>query len=79
MTTTATIVAFLLIWWIVFFAALPWGIRRLPDEGKGHDPGAPIHPHLWRKALAATLIACGMVGGLWWAVERDYLRMIFFE
>ncbi|MCW5772315.1 MAG: DUF1467 family protein [Rhodospirillaceae bacterium] len=78
MTITASIVAFLLIWWAVFFTTLPMWVRRAGDEEKGHDAGAPTNPHLWRKALVTTAITMVLFGLLWWAVERDLLRQLFF-
>lgn len=51
------IVTYLLIWWVVLFAVLPWGVRQQEEVEPGHDPGAPTHPHLIRKAVATSLIS----------------------
>lgn len=48
---------FLLIWFVVLFAVLPWGVRQPPEPEPGHDPGAPVNPQLWRKAAATTVIS----------------------
>ena len=48
---------FLLIWFVVLFAVLPWGIRQSSEPEPGHDPGAPANPNLWRKAIATTVIS----------------------
>ncbi len=52
---------FILIWWCVFFAVLPGGVRgRWESEGDGvagAEPGAPADPQLKRKALLATGVA----------------------
>jgi predicted secreted protein len=57
----ATAVAiFFLIWWVVLFAVLPWGIRSQHEGGEiipGTDPGAPAIPHLKRKLLWTTLVS----------------------
>ncbi|MEX0644326.1 MAG: DUF1467 family protein [Parvularculaceae bacterium] len=67
MTIAGAIVIFVLIWWSVFFAVLPWGVRgrwESSDDGvKGADPGAPVIPNLKRKALITTGIAFGL-----WAI-----------
>ena len=56
---------FAIIWWLVFFLVLPWGIRRIdPDDlGRGEDPGAPEKPRLLIK-IAITTIGAGAVFGL---------------
>ena len=35
---------FLLIWFVVLFAVLPWGVRQQAETKPGHDPGAPANP-----------------------------------
>ena len=57
-TTAAAI--FFLIWWVVLFAVLPWGIRSQHEGGEivpGTDPGAPAIPNLGRKLLWTTLVS----------------------
>jgi predicted secreted protein len=61
------IVAFMVVWWVVFFAVLPFGVRRQADVQIGTDPGAPANPMLWRKAAVTTLIALVVVGGVYTA------------
>ena len=58
-------VVYVLLWWWVFFMSLPFGVRQVETAGAGHEPGAPEKPHLWKKALATTLIA----GVLWFSVD----------
>ncbi len=51
---------FFLIWWVVLFAVLPWGIRSQHEGGAiapGTDPGAPVLPKLGRKLMLTTLVA----------------------
>ena len=73
MTWTSGIVLFVLIWWMVFFMSLPWGVRRAGDEGKGHDAGAPVRPRLWLKAGVTTVISLVLFGAAFWLVESKYL------
>ncbi len=60
MNITGAMVIFTIIWWVTFFAVLPWGVRsQWEDEGempKGTDPGAPVEPQLKKKALRTTWI-----------------------
>jgi len=55
------ILVYVVIWWLVFFAALPVGVKhqREPNETvvEGTDPGAPSNPNLKKKALYTSGIA----------------------
>jgi len=53
-TGTAT---FLIVWWLVLFAVLPWGVKPAQRPQIGTEHGAPENPNLWRKALITTLIS----------------------
>ena len=60
MPVTTGIAIFFLIWWIVLFAVLPWGIRSQQEVGAvapGTDPGAPALPRLRRVLLLTTLVS----------------------
>jgi predicted secreted protein len=60
MPVTTGIAIFFLIWWIVLFAVLPWGVRSQHEEGvvvPGTDPGAPVLPRLRRVLLWTTLVS----------------------
>lgn len=61
MSIAGAVVIYILIWWSVFFAVLPWGVRGRwedKDDGvAGADPGAPVAPNLKRKALITTGVA----------------------
>ncbi len=51
---------FFLIWWVVLFAVLPWGIKSQHEsEGiaPGTDPGAPSKARIGLKLLCTTLVA----------------------
>jgi len=58
--TPLAIAIYLTIWWIVLFAILPFGVRSSEEEGdtpKGGDPGAPVAPKLWIKAVVTTFVS----------------------
>jgi predicted secreted protein len=48
---------YLLVWFVVLFAVLPWGVRQQTRPEAGHDPGAPVNPNLGLKAVATTLVS----------------------
>src|SRR5580692_3621784 len=60
MPVTTGIAIFFLIWWIVLFAVLPWGVRSQQEDAEvahGTDPGAPAVPNLRRKLVWTTLVS----------------------
>jgi predicted secreted protein len=57
---TTAIATYFIIWWIVLFAVLPWGVRSQQEDGTvapGTDPGAPMAPKLWLRLLWTTVAA----------------------
>jgi predicted secreted protein len=58
----ATAIAiYFIIWWVMLFAVLPWGVRSQDERGTvapGTDPGAPVSPRVWRTVIATTIAAC---------------------
>ena len=80
MSVFGAIVVFTIVWWGVFFVALPFGVRRQEHVELGHDPGAPANPMLWRKAAITTAITCLLVGGVWLADDAglvDIRALVF--
>lgn len=63
MSLFGLIVVFVCVWWVVFFAALPIGVRRQKRVAEGHDPGAPAEPMLLKKVLWTTAVTGVLVGG----------------
>jgi predicted secreted protein len=58
MAISTAIAIYFLIWWVVLFAVLPWGVRAQGEEGApGTDPGAPMVPRLRAKLLWTTVVA----------------------
>jgi predicted secreted protein len=68
--TTAAAIYFI-IWWVVLFAVLPFGVRSASESGEavepGHDPGAPAMTGLKLKLVWTTLIA-GVLFAICWVV-----------
>jgi predicted secreted protein len=59
--TVGTVIAiYFIIWWVVLFAVLPWGVRSQHESGDiapGTEPGAPAVHLVWKKLLWTTLVA----------------------
>jgi predicted secreted protein len=63
MAISTAIAIYFLIWWIVLFAVLPWGVRAQGEEGApGTDPGAPMMPRLKAKLIWTTIVASVVFG-----------------
>ena len=66
---------FFLIWWVVLFAVLPWGVHSQDEGGAiapGTDPGAPVLPKLGRKLMLTTLVA-GVLFAVFYVVMANRL------
>jgi predicted secreted protein len=60
MSVSTSLAIFFIIWWVVLFAVLPWGIRSQDESGEvvpGSDPGAPALPKLKSKVIWTTLVS----------------------
>lgn len=60
MSVTTAIAIYFLIWWVVLFAVLPFGVRsqhETEEVSPGTDPGAPAIPYLGAKLLWTTLVS----------------------
>ena len=60
MPVTTALAIFFLIWWVVLFAVLPFGVRGQHEAGEmvpGTDPGAPVLSRLGSKLLWTTAVA----------------------
>ncbi|HAJ89959.1 MAG TPA: DUF1467 domain-containing protein [Rhodospirillaceae bacterium] len=51
------IVVFLMVWWTVLFAVLPWGNRPSEEPVTGNVVSAPDKPKLLKKFLITTLVS----------------------
>jgi predicted secreted protein len=73
MSLVSLVAIYFVVWWVVLFAVLPWGVRTQEEEGDivlGTAHSAPARPLLLRKALATTIVSGIIVFGFWLAVER---------
>ncbi|MDP2697768.1 DUF1467 family protein [Thalassospira sp.] len=58
----SAILVYIVIWWLVLFMVLPFGVNRPAKIGHGHASGAPEKPHMWKKILATSLISVVLWG-----------------
>ena len=77
--TISTIFAiYFVLWWLVLFLTLPFGIRSLHEEGggvPGTEPGAPIKAQMGRKLIWTTIISAVIFAVAWLAYSAGYLSI----
>lgn len=57
MSITISVIIYMMIWVVVLFLVLPWGVR-IPDKvEKGHATSAPEHPQIGLKFLITSVIS----------------------
>ena len=64
MSLVTFVATYILLWWLFFFMALPWGNRPNTQVIQGQDPGAPSLPRLGVKVGVVSLVTLGVCLGL---------------
>jgi predicted secreted protein len=79
MNLASALAIYFIIWWLVLFVVLPFGIRNAHETGEtvdeGHEPGAPVNPRLVRKVLITTILASVIFAAFYLAQTRGYLSL----
>lgn len=75
MTWFNGILAYLIIWWVVLFAVLPWGVKVPEHHEPGHATSAPERPMLWRKFAITTLVSGVIWLGVYALVESGLIAI----
>ena len=67
MSVTSGLAVYVLVWWLTFFAVLPFGIRSQHEEETtpGTDPGAPVLPRMLARLIWTTLISAAIFAVLY--------------
>jgi predicted secreted protein len=65
---------YFILWWLVWFAVLPWGVRSQHEAeafDRRSEPGAPQQPMLLIKLVATTLVSAMLlaIGVYVWRAE----------
>ena len=79
MSITGSLVVYIIIWWIIFFSVLPFGIKSnkeaFRDSIHGIDPGAPKNPKIARKFLITTIITSIIFIVIYYLVNNNLLNL----
>lgn len=60
MSFGSSIAIYFIIWWVMLFVVLPFGVRSQQEVGEvspGSDPGAPARVRIARIVLATSIIS----------------------
>jgi predicted secreted protein len=69
---------YFVLWWIVLFVTLPFGIRSQHEDGggaAGTDPGAPVASQMGRKLIWTTAISAVIFASAMLAFNAGYLNI----
>ena len=73
---------YFVLWWIVLFLTLPFGVRSQHEDGEGAgqvipgtDPGAPVTAGMGRKLIWTTVISAVLFAAAMLAYDAGYLNV----
>ena len=79
MSITGSIIVYVMIWWVVFFSVLPFGIQSkkelFKDSIEGFDPGAPKNPRIAKKFLITTIITSILFIVIYYLSNKGFLNL----
>jgi predicted secreted protein len=75
MTTLGAIVTFTVVWWLVFFMALPFGAEPEEHPQVGNVESAPARPRLLLKAAITTVLAGLVTWGIAWLISSGLIDL----
>ena len=77
-TISTGLAVYFVIWWLVLFLTLPFGVRSQHEDGDsapGTDPGAPILARRGRRLIMTTLISAVIFAIAMWAYYQGYFNI----
>jgi predicted secreted protein len=77
-TISTALAIYFVIWWIVLFLTLPFGVRSQHEDGEGiagTDPGAPVMALMGRKLIWTTVISAVIFAVAMLAYNAGYLNI----
>ncbi|WP_417448978.1 DUF1467 family protein [Kordiimonas sp.] len=78
MNIATIILVYVIAWWMVFFIALPVGIRsqhESPDEAvEGTEQAAPVNPNLKKKAFVTSVVAIFLTVGYYFLATSGVIK-----
>ena len=81
MSLTLAFAIFVVIWWTVLFAVLPFGVRTQGEDGAivpGTPESAPTRPRLGRVVWLTTGVSCLLFALFWLAIVCHAFDLSWF-
>ena len=75
MNPVSAVVVYIIIWWLVLFMVLPFGVRQPDNVERVGDRGAPANPRLLLKVGVTTLIATIVFAIVFWAIDSGAISL----
>ena len=75
MNRTQAINTFICVWWVVWLAVLPFGVKQVENPEPLHDPGAPERGHFLIKFIVTTILASVLTFGMMALLETGWIRL----
>ena len=69
---------YFVLWWIVLFVTLPFGVRSQHEDGGGSpgtDPGAPVASQMGRKLIWNTVLSAVIFAIAMFAYDQGWLSI----
>ena len=69
---------YFVLWWLVLFLTLPFGVRSQHEDGEGApgtDPGAPIMSRMGAKLIWTTVLSTAIFAVAMLAYNAGYLNI----
>jgi len=68
MTWVSVAALYFILWWLVLFATLPFGLKTQEEDSDvtlGTEASAPRGPHVMRAFLRTTIVSAVILGGFY--------------
>ncbi len=82
MSVTLALAIFVVIWWTVLFAVLPFGVRTQAEDDAvipGTPESAPTRPRLARVVWLTTGVSCALFALFWLVVSYHAAALQLIE
>ncbi len=77
MNLVSGLMIYAILWWMVLFMVLPFGVRTVREDGgevvDGQAVSAPVKPRIVTKMLVTTLISAVIMATVVTVVEADLI------
>lgn len=80
MATPLLVALYFMMWWILFLAILPFGVRTQEEDGEvvpGTVESAPKHPNMLKKVIINTVVTTVVFAAFYAFLESGYGAKLF--